>query len=93
MPDLSFIRVDIERMRVQIGRQRKEIIQLHRAGIGTASVEALLARMQTKVDNLCAQRDEMKKAAPPEPGSEFWAAGNGRPFRLAGSSRAYTVKK
>ncbi|UFW50568.1 hypothetical protein BaraCB756_05855 [Bradyrhizobium arachidis] len=43
-------------------RQRKEILQLQRAGIGTASAEALLARMQAKVDELCAQRDEKKKA-------------------------------
>lgn len=53
-------------MRVQIGRRRKELLQLQRAGIGTASAEALLARMQAKVDDLCAQRDGMKKAAPPE---------------------------
>ncbi|MDF0584739.1 hypothetical protein [Bradyrhizobium yuanmingense] len=66
MPTLEYIRSEIERMRVQIGRQRKELLQLQRAGIGTASAEALLARMQAKVDDLCAQRDEIKKAAPPE---------------------------
>ncbi|WP_018321644.1 hypothetical protein [Bradyrhizobium sp. WSM2793] len=66
MPTLEHLRSEIERMRVQIGRQRKEIIQLQRAGIGTASAEALLVRMQVKVDDLCAQRDEMKKATPPE---------------------------
>ncbi|WFU76611.1 hypothetical protein [Bradyrhizobium sp. CB2312] len=62
MPTLEFIRSEIERMRAQISRQRKEILQLQRAGIGTASAEALLARMQAKVDELCAQRDEKKKA-------------------------------
>lgn len=66
MPTLEFLRSEIERMRVQIGRQRKEILQLQRAGIGTASAEALLSRMQVKVDGLCAQRDEMKKTEPPE---------------------------
>ena len=45
MPDLNFTRAEIERMRVQIGRQRKEILQLQKAGIPTASAEALLERM------------------------------------------------
>ncbi|MGX4773897.1 hypothetical protein ACWAUC_29320 [Bradyrhizobium guangdongense] len=66
MPTLEFIRSEIERMRAQIGRQRKEILQLQRAGIGTASAEALLSRMQAKVDLLVAQRDEMKKVEPRE---------------------------
>ncbi|MET3972691.1 hypothetical protein ACT4MK_08630 [Bradyrhizobium barranii] len=61
MPDLNYIRFEIERMRVQVGRQRKEILQLRRAGVGTTSAEALLSRMQAKVDGLCLQRDEMKK--------------------------------
>ena len=64
MPDIEFIRSEIERMRVQIGRQRKEILQLQRAGIATASAEALLSRMKAKVDDLCLQRDELKKAEP-----------------------------
>lgn len=42
MPTLEFIRSEIERMRSQIGRQRKEILQLQRASIGTASAEASL---------------------------------------------------
>lgn len=33
MPDIDFIRGEIERMRVQVGRQRKEILSLPRAGI------------------------------------------------------------
>ena len=33
MPDLDFIRQEIEHIRVQVGRQRKEITQLQRAGI------------------------------------------------------------
>ena len=32
MPDLDHIRREIERMRVQVQRQRKEILQLQRAG-------------------------------------------------------------
>jgi hypothetical protein len=46
-------------MRPQILRQRKEIRRLHRAGISTLPAEALLARMQNTVDNLCAQRDKL----------------------------------
>lgn len=59
MPTLEFIRSEIEHMRSQIGRQRKEILQLQRAGISTASAEALLGRMQAKVDDLCDQRDQL----------------------------------
>ena len=66
MPTLEYLRSEIERMRTQIGRQRKEILQLQRAGIGTASAEALLTRMQAKVEQLVAQRDEVKMAEPRE---------------------------
>lgn len=38
----------------------QEILQLQRAGIGTASAEALLSRMQAKVDQLVVERDAMK---------------------------------
>jgi hypothetical protein len=51
-------------MRVQVGRQRKEILQLQRAGISTASAELLLARMHTKIDGLCEERDRLKKLEP-----------------------------
>jgi hypothetical protein len=40
-------------MRVQVGRQRKEILHLQRAGISTASAELLLGRMLAKIDGLC----------------------------------------
>jgi hypothetical protein len=53
------IRAEIERMRTQIQRQRKEIQSLQRAGISTLPAEALLARMQATVDNLCADRDRL----------------------------------
>ena len=64
MPDLDHVRREIERMRIQMGRQRKEILQLQRAGIGTASAEALLSRMEAKVETLCAERDALKAAEP-----------------------------
>lgn len=64
MPDLDYLRREIERMRIQMGRQRKEILQLQRAGIGTASAQALLSRMEAKVESLCAERDALKAAEP-----------------------------
>ena len=57
--DLSFIRGEIEHMRRQILRQRKEIQDLQRAGISTTSAEQLLGRMQTKVDGQCAERGRL----------------------------------
>jgi hypothetical protein len=63
---LETIRGEIERMRAQVGRQRKEILQLQRAGISTASAELLLGRMHSKIDDLCAQRDRLKKEQPVE---------------------------
>ena len=61
---LEHVRFEIERMRVQVGRQRKEILQLQRAGISTASAELLLARMHTTIDGLCGKRDRLKQTEP-----------------------------
>jgi hypothetical protein len=58
---LETIRGEIERMRAQAGRQRKEILQLQRAGIPTASADALLQRM---LDAICIERDRLKKETP-----------------------------
>jgi hypothetical protein len=44
----------------------KEILTLQRAGISTASAELFLARMHTKIDDLCAQCDRLKKNQPVE---------------------------
>ena len=57
--DLSFIRGEIEHMRRQILRQRKEIRDLQQAGIATLAAEELLGRMQGKVDGLCVERDRL----------------------------------
>jgi hypothetical protein len=65
---LETIRGEIERMRAQVGRQRREILQLQRAGIPTASAEALLQRMLDKIDGLCIERDRLKKQRPPAQG-------------------------
>ena len=56
---LTHLREEIERRRRQILRQRREIRDLQRAGIPTRSAEELLARMHTKVDGLCEERDRL----------------------------------
>jgi len=67
MPDLGFVRSEIERMRVQVGKQRSEILQLQKAGISTAAAEALLQRMLDKIDALCAERGRLKADLPGAP--------------------------
>jgi hypothetical protein len=62
--DLEGVRRDIEHMRVQVGRQRKEMLQLQRAGVSTAAAEALLQRMLNKIDELCLKRDKLKRQEP-----------------------------
>jgi hypothetical protein len=57
MPDIEFVRGEIERTRYQVHRQRNEIMQLQRAGLPTTSAEALLDR----IDDLCAERDRLKR--------------------------------
>ena len=64
MPEIDHIRAEIERMRLQVHRQRGEIRQLQRAGIPTTSAEALLDRMLSNIDGLCAERDRLKKELP-----------------------------
>ena len=56
---LPHIRGEIERVRLQARRQRKEIQTLQRSGIGTLPAEALLARMLVKIDALRAQRTKL----------------------------------
>ena len=67
MPDLSYVRAEIERMRARVKLQRKEILQLQRAGISTVPAEALLARMHAKIDGLCAEREQLKAGRPSKP--------------------------
>jgi hypothetical protein len=64
MPDIHFIRGEIEHMRQQVAKQRKEIFTLQRAGISTAAAELLLGRMLSKIDTLCAERDRIKAELP-----------------------------
>jgi len=78
--DLDRVRSEIEHMRVQLGRQRKEILQLQRAGISTASADLLLERMQAKIEGLCDERDRLKKEqdGPMKVASLAAGAGNAR---------------
>jgi hypothetical protein len=64
MPDIDFIRADIEHRRRQVQRLRGEIRQLQHSGISSAPAEALLDRMLDKIDELCAERDRLMKEQP-----------------------------
>jgi hypothetical protein len=68
MPDIDFIRADIEHRRRQVERLRGEIRQLRHSGIFSASAEALLDQMLDKLDQLCAERDQLKKEQPGQRG-------------------------
>ena len=61
---LDHVRSEIEHMRVQVGRQRKEILQLQRAGIATAAAELLLTRMPAQ--ERAGWSDERARAGRPE---------------------------
>ena len=60
MPDIDFIRADIEHKWRQADRLRGEIRELQRSGISLASVEAVLNQMLNKIDGLCAERDKLR---------------------------------
>ncbi|MGJ5180441.1 hypothetical protein ACQR16_24740 [Bradyrhizobium oligotrophicum] len=60
MRDLNFIRAEIDRLRIQVGRQRREIVQLQRAGIATQPAQALLQRMLANLEGLREQRERLK---------------------------------
>ena len=61
---LDNLRSEIAFMRLQVSRQRKEILQLQRTGLPTTSAEALLQRMLDKIDGLCAERERLKAELP-----------------------------
>lgn len=48
-------------MRGQIRAQEREIWMLQRAGASTASAELLRSRMRAKIDDLCHERDAIRK--------------------------------
>jgi hypothetical protein len=55
----------IARMRDELRAHEREIWMLQRAGLPTASAELLLTRMRAKVEDLCRQRDALRKGAAP----------------------------
>ena len=59
---LHWVRNEIARMRGQIRAHEREIQMLQRAGVAIASAESLLTRMRAKVDDLCRERDTLRKA-------------------------------
>jgi hypothetical protein len=65
---LDHVRGEIERMRLQVHRQRGDISKLQKTGIPTASAQALLERMLDRIDKLCAERDRLKKEHGPVKG-------------------------
>ena len=80
MPDIDFIRADIEHRRRQVLRLRGEIRQLRHSGISSPSAEALLDQMLDKLDQLCAQRDRLKKEQPGHNKNKMLGeVGNGAP--------------
>ena len=60
MPDINFIRSEIEYTRRQVQRLRGEIRQLQHSGISSTSAEVLLERMLSKIDDLCTERDRLR---------------------------------
>jgi len=50
---LDYVRSEIEHMRIQVGRQRKEVLQLQRAGVSTASAELMLGNARQDRRSLC----------------------------------------
>ena len=52
------------RRRRQVARLHGEIRQLQHSGISSASAEALIDRMLNKIEELCAERDRLKKEQP-----------------------------
>ncbi|MEY9753828.1 hypothetical protein [Bradyrhizobium yuanmingense] len=61
---LDWVRSEIERLRGQLRAHEREIRMLQRASVPTASAELLLTRMRAKLDDLCRERDALRKAAP-----------------------------
>jgi len=86
MPNLSYIRTEIERMRVQVSRQPKEILQLQRSGISTASA-VLLVRMHAKIDQLRSSANGSRRSRRQSPRSSAVGAGNARAAQMVRRER------
>lgn len=64
MTTIDRLRHEIGQMRLQLGRHRRETSRLRCAGLDVAATEALIGRIQTRIRELCAQRDELRKVEP-----------------------------
>ena len=63
----------IDVIRNRVNRPRAEITQVRQAGISTTSAEELLGRMLNKIDDLCAERERLRKEQPAKvPGARHW---------------------
>ena len=87
---LDHVRSEIEHMRVQVGRQRKEILQLQSAGISTARLNFSSERMQAKIDDLCVERERLKRERAARRKGACLAAGAGD--GLNGTTRTRTTR-
>ena len=63
-PTLETMRAEIELVRRQIDRQRRDIASLKRAQIPSEPAERLLDRMMTRATTLRRARDDIKKSVP-----------------------------
>jgi len=75
MPDLNYVRTEIERMRVQYLASERKSSSFKGSGISTASAELLLARMHAKIDQLRSERERLKREQPFKPrvlGGRSW---------------------
>jgi hypothetical protein len=59
---LDWVRNEIARMRRHLSAEEREIRMLRRAGAPTASAELLLSRMRAKADDLCEEREALRKS-------------------------------
>ena len=57
---LDALRRDIEYRSRQIGRQKRDIAKLKELGIDASAAEELLARMTAKVEQLRAERNQLR---------------------------------
>ena len=64
MLTLDSICREIDEMLLQVGRQRREISRLKYAGLNTTSAEALVAKIEAKIEQLRGRRNELRKAVP-----------------------------
>ncbi len=74
---LDHVRSEIEHMRVQVGRQRKEILQLQRAGLSTASAELLLEECTQRSTTFVLNVNGSRRQRRPRQGGAYLAGGAG----------------